>query len=464
MRVTVAPSPSASRKNSASVSAETLLKAQLRTGMSNKGRKTLAAALNSSSEGRIVERGYQKKLLEMSKKTRDFFVASQIDVKGKKYTVAHCTDLEEFIEFAYEERDKTIMNGVIKIGIDAGQNFLKVCMSIMSDRLEEDDDEELKDGGVLKLFVVAIAEDLAESYQAISELLRLIQAEKVGFFLACDMKVANIYAGIQNHASSFPCPWCLAPKSKLNEEAEDRTYGNISAENKKYKENGGLLKDFYNCVEKPLLFDEDNDDSGTKILEKIPPPQLHLLLGITNLLFKAVQRKSSRVAKKWMSEVDVVQNAYHGGDFTGNACRKLLRGADKLERVVTEDEKSHDPDLHQLIKCIRAFNQVVTSSFCVLRGDNYVQAIEDFKEAFLELDGISVTPKVHAVFFHVVPFLQNKEFEEHKLGLGYYSEQAMETAHSLFKVHWRRYKRPKESSAYAKNLLQCVNDFNYKHV
>ena len=40
---------------------------------------------------------------------------------------------------------------------------------------------------------------------------------------------------------------------------------------------------FYNCVYDPLLPEDDD----TTVLSVIPPPELHLMLGIVNLLFKA---------------------------------------------------------------------------------------------------------------------------------------------------------------------------------
>ncbi len=450
--------PSSSALEKAQISAQKLLRAQLSTGISNRARKSLAAALNS--DGRIVERGYQKKLLELSRKTQDCFTTTEISIgeEGKKYIVAHCKDLESYIDVVHAERKKTIKD--VKIGIDSGQDFLKVTISLMGDP-EDVDEDGLKDGGVLKLHIVAIAENLAESYEAIRALLELINAERVRFFLACDMKVANICVGIQNHASSFPCPWCLAQKSALGIESDtERTIGNIidSCENFKSAGKAGAAKNFFNCVHKPLF----NEDHEMKILDIIPPMQLHLLLGVTNTLFKAVERKSPTIAKKWLAEIGVEQNPYHGGDFNGNACRKLLQTANKLETLLPKRLRgkcSEVDDLKALIKCIRAFNKVVSACFGVSLQHDYEMTIFEFQDAFMELREVSVTPKVHAVFFHVLPFLQGKMY-----GLGYYSEQAVETAHSLFKVHWVRYKRPKGHPTYAQQLLKCINDFNSKHM
>ena len=49
------------------------------------------------------------------------------------------------------------------------------------------------------------------------------------------------------------------------------------------------------------------------------------------------------------------------------------------------------------------------------------------KKSFMDLE-VSVTPKIHAVFYHVSEFCS-----KHLKGLGFYSEQAMESVHFDFK-------------------------------
>ncbi len=64
---------------------------------------------------------------------------------------------------------------------------------------------------------------------------------------------------------------------------------------------------------------------------------------------------------------------------------------------------------------------------------DFAQSIDNFKASFMDLKVSSVTPKIHAVFFHV------KEcFSKHRKGLGFYSEQAIEAVHSEFKILWSK--------------------------
>ena len=284
----------------------------------------------------------------------------------------------------------------------------------------------------------------------------LIKAENVRFQLTSDLKVVNLCSGLQNHVSSFPCPWCLAHKSELGEEAKSaRTFGHIKRTNQDWIANGGKhieLKNFFNCVHEPLLHEDDD----TKVIEAVPLPQLHLLLGVVNMLYKKLSSVWENGADKWTTELNVTQNAMHGGEFNGNACRKLLKNADCLEHLATE---ANHFGAMPIIKCFKAFDKVVATCFGVkLDADHYKIAISQFKKAFLDLD-LSVTPKVHAIFFHIEPFLQGKDH-----GLGLYSEQAMESAHSKFKAHWSRYNVSKSSSRYPQSLLSCLTDFNSKHL
>jgi hypothetical protein len=57
-----------------------------------------------------------------------------------------------------------------------------------------------------------------------------------------------------------------------------------------------------------------------------------------------------------------------------------------------------------------------------------------FKNDFLVLNS-SVTPKLHAIFFHIPQFC-----EKEQKGLGFFCEQASEAVHSDFKKTWNRYK------------------------
>ena len=73
-------------------------------------------------------------------------------------------------------------------------------------------------------------------------------------------------------------------------------------------------------------------------------------------------------------------------------------------------------------------NNVVESCFGPNLQPGYCESILCFKQAYLDLD-IAVTPKVHAIFFHIVEFCGIVD-----AGLGKFSEQASESVHYNFKT------------------------------
>ena len=94
----------------------------------------------------------------------------------------------------------------------------------------------------------------------------------------------------------------------------------------------------------------------------------------------------------------------------------------------------------------------------VLSSD-YQQNINAFKKVYKELK-ISVTPKVHAVFFHVSEFCNLK-----KMGLGPWSEQASESVHHDFKKTWEHFKvRDTNHPEYGKRLLDAIVMYNSQHL
>lgn len=57
---------------------------------------------------------------------------------------------------------------------------------------------------------------------------------------------------------------------------------------------------------------------------------------------------------------------------------------------------------------------------------NFVHYINEFYTNYMDLK-INYTPKVHAVFFHVIDFCSKTQ-----KGLSFFSEQAIESVHSDF--------------------------------
>ena len=154
-----------------------------------------------------------------------------------------------------------------------------------------------------------------------------------------------------------------------------------------------------------------------------------------------------------VEECNVKKEDYHGGQFAGNESRKLLKNVDKLKAL-------HPPtSVTKFITAFRSFDVVVEACYGKDLNPDFQRRIVAFAMDYLKL-GISVTPKVHAVFFHVAEFclLTGK-------GLGPWSEQAGESVHHDFKQTWKNYKvNDVERDIYSENLLRAVAAYNSKHL
>ena len=112
----------------------------------------------------------------------------------------------------------------MKIGMDAGGGFFKVCISVLVEdentcgvkkRLCYEDGiaaKKFKSGSVKKLIILAIAPGLNETYDNISKVLMLLKLDKIprlpNVKYAADLKMINLLLGLMSAALCHPCAFC----------------------------------------------------------------------------------------------------------------------------------------------------------------------------------------------------------------------------------------------------------------
>ena len=136
---------------------------------------------------------------------------------------------------------------------------------------------------------------------------------------------------MSNAATHF-CAWCNVSREMIQRSDSPRTPAGIISNNSQWTTEGkGKKKDaalYFNCSNIPLLYPAEN----APIIHFVPPPELHLLLGITTHLFNQLAKENPEVAEKWLDEAGVQR--FHGGSsFNGNGARKLLKMTDKLNAL-----------------------------------------------------------------------------------------------------------------------------------
>lgn len=135
---------------------------------------------------------------------------------------------------------------------------------------------------------------------------------------------------MSNSATHF-CGWCNIPRSRISMTGSPRSYDSILRDYKEWIAESGDRKDaanFNNCISEPIL----HPDCNTPIVELIPPPELHLLLGITTHIFDELKKELPEVAENWLKQANIEK--FHGGSsFNGNGARRLLKCCDILENL-----------------------------------------------------------------------------------------------------------------------------------
>ena len=147
----------------------------------------------------------------------------------------------------------------------------------------------------------------------------------------------------------------------------------------------------------------------------------------------------------------VARECIHGGTFNGNSSKKLLENVTKLRDICP-------PEALAFADTLDAFSIVVHVYFGNQLSENYQADINKFKDLYLSFN-ISVTPKIHAEFYHVVDFFQVRQE-----GLGRWSEQSSESVHADFSKTWDRYKVPYGHPLYSNRLLRAVLSYNASYI
>lgn len=109
---------------------------------------------------------------------------------------------------------------------------------------------------------------------------------------------------------------------------------------------------------------------------------------------------------------------------------------------------------NKYINVFETFNNVVTSCFGQNLDPHYQSIIGEFFNQIQALN-ISITPKIHAVVYHVPQFIKMKGKP-----LGLYSEQASESVHFAYSKHASNFKTSAIKTNYEAKLLRTVCTFN----
>ena len=433
---------------------------------------------------------YTKHLTDKSNELRDLYHQEQVDlalegdiIESRPVIYADC---KEAVERICKERNYVGTPNVI-IMIDGGGGFFKVVATILPENYDWETDSvvdpdegsnpidlgttstrstyaeggSLKKGklsGVNRVVVLALTPHIKETNANFRKLFDLININSIDYHMVSDYKAMLLALGLQTASSTYPCAYCFAILKFLDVVKEERTFEDLVKDFQKFttqmKGDKKCAKFCHSTVNHCLL----KADPFMKVLEKYILPELHSILGFTNhLVFKGLQPLLGlNRTLLWPKKLNQVAKGYFDTTLEGPACRVLLKNSSVLldpEILGDLPETSVQP----FIRAVDCFNDIVASCFGTDPVDipEVEQLVTKFGEVYKET-GLSVTPKIHSILFHLVdtlklPYLQGR-------GLGVCTEQAGESFHSHFKdKFWSKWKVSSPSHPnYAKHLFNAV--------
>ena len=212
--------------------------------LSNKGTKILSRDIRIVTGSRkSVESDI--KLHDVYHQLDKFFELRQLvywfEDKDSKLIERHeqptvvCTDLPGLISKIIETREIEENKSLIKISIDGGGGFLKVCLSIFDidnpnqNTSSSSMSKRLRDSGVKRVFAIGIVPEVSEYYVNVKRLWIsiAIQALQKKYTVATDLKLCYIILGMMSHSSCHPCAWCDVAKENLCKKSKQRTIFNL---------------------------------------------------------------------------------------------------------------------------------------------------------------------------------------------------------------------------------------------
>ena len=110
------------------------------------------------------------------------------------------------------------------------------------------------------------------------------------------------------------------------------------------------------------------------ILEVVPLPELHLLMGFVNHLSTYISTLWPEYTK-WVSSLGCIRRGYHGGTYEGNACQTILQNCDQLSLLLPNH-------LLPLLEPMRYFNKLVHGTFGNVLDPNYPTLISGFQKSY----------------------------------------------------------------------------------
>ena len=463
---------------------------QIEFGLNDYVTKGVSRHIRKTFGRTSIEPGLREALTEKPKELEDFFMPWNKEFNHKGQPVlrhgAICKDPKAFLKHVAEDiRGLKDGEWFARVGMDGGgddkvqADSFKVVVSIVKDYPTSPAtpvsppakkptfvfdqpptppntktcSSKFKDTGEKTALILCLVPHMSEIRVNIEQIWKELNLESLPRVRFCnDLKVTNILEGQQNHVSSFCCYACTWQYKgevqcrglKFKPEQKLRTLGFQKEQAAKYKNTKCHAVQSYSTTDPPLFNGPDNMPA----LQLFPPPELHILIGITEKVIDRINSKWGGNGKKmhdWLASTTPKICQIHYA-YNGNACRDILN-------LKLESMKIALPDnLKKYVTVLEKLKNVKDACFSFYLDPNFKEIIADFKNTWDTIMNVKY-PKAHILTAHVPMFC-----EKERRGLGIFSEQTGEAVHSGYTEVYKNYKR------YQDGHYRAVLKYNSMHL
>ena len=152
-----------------------------------------------------------------------------------------------------------------------------------------------------------------------------------------------------------------------------------------------------------------------------------------------------------LQNLHIQRSKYHGKNFEGNQCRKILNNINKL------NIPNHLREYKDTLICLKALHIVCNSQFL---PHNYIEVLDKFSSSWSNLKNkfnVSTTPNIHIILDHLEDY-----FNETPLTLLKTSDEIVESMHQVvFKRLMKGYNvKDVKNPTHGKQLFNLVRHIN----
>ena len=174
---------------------------------------------------------------EKNRQLKNFFELQKLvyrledkDTKIVKHTelpTIVCSNLPALIDIILQKRQRDKNSVWIKISIDGGCGFLKLCLSIfdINDPCSKSNSvlsKKFLELGVKKAFIIGLVPDVSEHYVNVKRIWINCGINNLkNYTIATDLKLCNVLLGMMSHSSCHLCAWCNTTKDNLQRKASN---------------------------------------------------------------------------------------------------------------------------------------------------------------------------------------------------------------------------------------------------